>query len=62
MPHFLITFFGAAIVQVLLKDFKTLLRKIVYQRILLSAEERNFYHGKDRYYYQEIYGESDSLC
>ena len=28
------------------KDFKTLLRKIVIQRILLSVEEGNFHHGK----------------
>ena len=48
--------------QVLPEDFKTLLRKIVFQRILLSVEERNFHHGKDRYYNQEIYEESDSFC
>lgn len=29
------------------KDLKTLLRKIVFRRILLSVEEGNFYHGKD---------------
>lgn len=41
---------------------KMLLRKTLFQIILLLVKERNFHHGKNRYYNKGIYGRSRSLC